>query len=185
MRVESMTARTDSWSYGASGDLDVELTLRMNTKEYNELSKKVYEGMGTFEKDLNKVLKESKNKPKTHFGGAFEINGELVYIERVIYNNPAVIVFWSDGTKTKSRCSNGDDWNPEFGLNLAVLKKFIKTTGTEELYRDWGVGMSTDKAVITLKDVRKNAKEKTDAEKFVKNMQAFTSQFAEDSSVGE
>lgn len=44
-------------------------------------------------------------------------------IERVIFNAPAVIVFWSDGTKTVVKCQKGDTWDPEKGLAMAIVKK--------------------------------------------------------------
>lgn len=46
---------------------------------------------------------------------------------RVIFNRPATIVFWSDGTKTVVKCAEFDDWNPEKGLAMAVMKKFLPT----------------------------------------------------------
>ena len=43
--------------------------------------------------------------------------------ERVIYNDPATIVFWKDGTKTVVKCMEGDTYNPEVGLAMCVCKK--------------------------------------------------------------
>lgn len=44
---------------------------------------------------------------------------------RVIFNWPATIVFWSDGTKTVVKCAKFDNWDPEKGLAMAVMKKFL------------------------------------------------------------
>lgn len=46
-------------------------------------------------------------------------------ITHVIFNNPATIVFWSDKTKTVVRCQNGDMYDPEKGLSMAITKKFL------------------------------------------------------------
>lgn len=43
--------------------------------------------------------------------------------ERVIYNDPATIVFWKDGTKTVVKCMEGDTYDPEVGLAMCVCKK--------------------------------------------------------------
>lgn len=43
--------------------------------------------------------------------------------EKVIFNPPATIVFWSDGTKTVVKASNGDIFNEETGLAMALAKK--------------------------------------------------------------
>ena len=43
--------------------------------------------------------------------------------EKVIFNDPATIVFWKDGTKTVVKCMEGDTYNPEVGLAMCVCKK--------------------------------------------------------------
>lgn len=45
-------------------------------------------------------------------------------IEKVIFNNPATIVFWSDGTKTVVKCEN-ENFDPEKGLAMAISKKLL------------------------------------------------------------
>ena len=44
-------------------------------------------------------------------------------IDRVIYNNPATVVFWVDGTKTVVKCNSCDKYDPEKGLMAAVCKR--------------------------------------------------------------
>lgn len=43
----------------------------------------------------------------------------------VIFNDPATIVFWSDGTKTIVKCQKdtGDVYSKETGLAMAIAKK--------------------------------------------------------------
>lgn len=111
------------------------------------------------------------------FGGAFySDNDDLIYIEKVIYNKPAVIIIWSDGTKTRSTCDKDDIWNPELGLMLGVMKKVMGQDFTAKLYRDWAIQIDAAEIVnnesviktVTLKDVRRNLKDTKDAVKFVK-----------------
>lgn len=45
-------------------------------------------------------------------------------IKKVIFNDPATIIFWSDGTKTVVKCSEGDEFDKEKGILYASLKKF-------------------------------------------------------------
>lgn len=54
-------------------------------------------------------------------------------IKKVIFNEPATIVFWADGTKTVVKCGEDDIWDPEKGLAMAVTKKFF---GNEGFYYD-------------------------------------------------
>lgn len=46
-------------------------------------------------------------------------------IERVIFNNPATIVFWNDGTKTVVKCDEKDIFSEETGLAMACTKKLF------------------------------------------------------------
>ena len=46
-------------------------------------------------------------------------------VKKVIYNNPATIVFWSDGTKTTSKCDNEDTFDEMTGFLLCIAKKYM------------------------------------------------------------
>ena len=46
-------------------------------------------------------------------------------IDDILFNDPATVVFWSDGTKTVVRCSDADKYDPVDGLAMACLKKVI------------------------------------------------------------
>ena len=50
-------------------------------------------------------------------------------IKNVIFNPPATIVFWSDGTKTVVKCQQGDEWDAEKGLAMAISKKWFYNKG--------------------------------------------------------
>lgn len=46
-------------------------------------------------------------------------------IKQVIFNNPATIVFWADGTKTVVKCQDGDTYSPEVGIAMCYMKKAL------------------------------------------------------------
>ena len=50
-------------------------------------------------------------------------------IKNVIFNDPATIVFWEDGTKTVVKCQDGDEFDPEKGLAMAIAKKAYGNNG--------------------------------------------------------
>lgn len=50
-------------------------------------------------------------------------------IREVIYNNPATIVYWQDGSKTVVKCQKDDIYDPEKGLAMAFIKKLYGNTG--------------------------------------------------------
>lgn len=50
-------------------------------------------------------------------------------IKKVIFNDPATIVFWGDGTKTVVKCQEGDTFDKELGLAMAICKKHFGNKG--------------------------------------------------------
>ena len=50
-------------------------------------------------------------------------------IEKVIFNDPATIVIWDDGTKTIVKTQGDDIFDPEKGLAMAVSKKALGNKG--------------------------------------------------------
>lgn len=51
------------------------------------------------------------------------IFGKSLTTKKIIYNGPATIILWDDGTKTVVKCKEGDPYSPEAGFALAVLKR--------------------------------------------------------------
>ena len=56
----------------------------------------------------------------------------------VIFNDPATIVYWSDGTKTVVKCQPGDVFSAEAGLTTAMLKKYMGNDNTfNRVINEW------------------------------------------------
>jgi hypothetical protein len=55
--------------------------------------------------------------------------GNPLAIKNVIFNDPATIVIWTDGTKTVVKAQDGDVFDPEKGLALAITKKALGNKG--------------------------------------------------------
>lgn len=51
-------------------------------------------------------------------------------IEKVIFNPPATIVKWKDGTKTVVKCQDGDEFDWEKGLAMAYVKRAFNNERT-------------------------------------------------------
>lgn len=124
----------------------------------NEYDKGVREGR----KQICDIIRKDSN---AKFGGEFlnyrinpdnTLTATSIYIKKVIYSNPAVIAFWSDGTKTVAKCSESDTYNPEFGLLLCYCYRTIGKEKVMKLFSDW---LSVcDYNIITLADVRRKHK---------------------------
>ena len=97
-------------------------------------------------------------------------------INKVIFNDPATIVFWNDGTKTIVKCKENDSFDPEKGLAMAIAKyhfgndntfhkvmkpwlpKEEKTNDSDVLNKYGGVFSENLLSLLNKKGVRFNAK---------------------------
>ena len=95
-----------------------------------------------------------------HFNTNTETHDWNVYITKVVYNDPATVVFWSDGTKTVSKCHGEDVYDYRVGILTAVLKKFGMVK-SGKIIEDWAPFIDEGNyvnSVITVSDVRKRNK---------------------------
>lgn len=59
-------------------------------------------------------------------------------ITKVIFNDPATIVFWSNGEKTVVKCCENDVYDPEKGLAMAICKYiFGNDNYFHRVFKDW------------------------------------------------
>ena len=105
-----------------------------------------------FENNAFKIELAGPNYKNYEFSGGFNINGKSFAIKEVIYSNPATIVFWDDNTKTVAKCSPVDEYSPETGLAICVLKKIVGGAAIKNMFDDW---IPTSGNRVALKDVRR------------------------------
>ena len=81
---------------------------------------------------MNDIIREEINMKTGDFVIAKSIcrnyatcTDELPVIEGVIFNPPATIVFWSDGSKTVVKCMDGTEFDKWTGLSMAICKKLF------------------------------------------------------------
>ena len=68
-------------------------------------------------------------------------------ITNVIFNPPATIVLWNDGTKTVVKTQNGEVFDPEKGLAMAISKKALGNKGNYfEQIKKWTEPYKEEKA---------------------------------------
>ena len=62
---------------------------------------------------------------------------DSMQVERVIFNDPATIVFWKDGTKTVVKADQ-EPFDPEKGLAMAISKKALGNSSRYyEVFKKW------------------------------------------------
>ena len=63
------------------------------------------------------------------FNGIFTFGLASIKVDKVIFNYPATIVYWSDGTKTVVHCREDETFDKEEGLVMAICKKALGNKG--------------------------------------------------------
>lgn len=62
----------------------------------------------------------------------------LPEIKRVVFNERATIILWSDGDKTVVKLGQGEVNDPEKGMAMAICKKVLGNTGSYyETFKKW------------------------------------------------
>lgn len=85
------------------------------------------------------ILQEIKKSLNFIYGIRCDyIDDEIVTIKRVIFNAPATIVFWLDGSKTVVKAQNGEPFDKEKGLAMAICKKLSGNRGAYyDIFKEW------------------------------------------------
>lgn len=59
-------------------------------------------------------------------------------VKKVVFNDPATVVYWIDGSKTVVKRSEDDEWDPEKGLLLCFMKRMFGNTGRyNDVLKEW------------------------------------------------
>lgn len=70
--------------------------------------------------------------------GEVEEETTEVFIVDVLFNPPATIVFWSDGSKTVVKAQDGETFDAEKGLAMAIVKRVTGNKGNyNDIFREW------------------------------------------------
>lgn len=90
-----------------------------------------------------------------------------VNIRKVVFNDPATIVFWSDNTKTVVKCGPEDTYDMEKGLAMAIVKKMAGNDNRfHKVFKQWCKPDGMHEVAITstqvLKELNKMAAQTKD-----------------------
>lgn len=92
--------------------------------------------------DTKKSLSQAGAIIFSYITREFDLDGSNVFLEpkikNVIFNDPATIVLWEDGSKTVVKCQDGDVYSKETGLAVAIAKKALGNKGNfNEVFKKW------------------------------------------------
>ena len=117
-----------------TSDLDPDCCYRCDNPTYYAYSEENMDKMIGWIKDKIKAIDEEEKKEAMKILGqtmtklTFPEVMWIVPIKKVIFNNPATIVMWEDGTKTVVK-AEGEDYDPEKGLAMTIAKKAFGNEG--------------------------------------------------------
>ena len=108
------------------------------------------------------VLKRRTSKPVYHGiprrSGRYPL-GKQDSIKDVIFNDPATIVYWVDGTKTVVKANN-EKFDPEKGLAMAICKRFLGSNKSgsnfNNIFKKWLPEQKESNSNIRIEDDNKN-----------------------------
>ena len=75
-------------------------------------------------------------------------------IDRVIFNDPATIILWKDGSKTVVKRSYDDIWDSEKGFCMAIIKKLYGNTSFIKRFME----PEEDIQILTVEEACENLK---------------------------
>ena len=85
---------------------------------------------------------------------------KLPEIKDVIFNEPATIILWADGTKTVVKCQEGEGYDPEKGMAMAISKKALGNKGNYcEVFKKWLPEEEVNDGRVSSKDLCKAIEE--------------------------
>lgn len=102
--------RKDYWNLNMCPDLPPVVLM-----DNHELARAIHKGMAI---DYSRQSTEQAKKNDIVKFGMCSVS-----IRKVIFNDPATVVLWSDGTKTVVKCGPEDTYDMEKGLAMAIVKK--------------------------------------------------------------
>jgi len=77
-------------------------------------------------RDLNRLI------------GGLEKERHGFEVDRVTYSGPVTVVVWKDGTVTRTRCQDGDEYSKEVGFLMCVAKKALPNWHEAMSEHVWG-----------------------------------------------
>lgn len=132
-----MFIRDFSWTHEIGSRPKAELEISdVNEDEFKNLRELAAKGEKIKIEKKNDSCDDWISNPKSYIRSNAEMIARMygiskieltprVKVEKVIFNKPATIVFWSDGTKTVVKCGENDMYDPEKGFFIACAKKLF------------------------------------------------------------
>lgn len=149
----------DWYSYSDSDEIDKYLGIDLKVFSPGIMSttifldKKNSEGITPYKRYLNSIygtkMFEMEDKMMDRIDAMRYVADDIISLsktynmfkkdtpKKVIFNDPATIVYWKDGTKTVVK-AEGESFDPEKGLAMAIAKRHLGNEGNYyDIFKEW------------------------------------------------
>lgn len=116
-----------------NGYFDTDMASSLQAKLMKSIENSKY-GISFSDGDTVKKIKKFEEEIKMAEKTRFDMYKPTV--KKVIFSDPATIVFWTDNTKTIVKCGENDIYDPEKGVAMCCMKKLLGTNKTGSNYLD-------------------------------------------------
>lgn len=125
MRIKNLEYEHNDYNY-VMGTLCVVLEPHEAAKLFREVDESRTREFAIMPKDeahINTMINRAISN--SYYG----MHGTVPKLKEVIFNEPATICIWSDGSKTIVKCEEGDIFDKEKGIALCFMKKINGNKG--------------------------------------------------------
>ena len=123
------------------GVVDIEKKVPYSPLEYKnmavEINNWLNRGALSMSPPVSNLMLNSSYGSRGQHESMFRYNTRFK-IEKVIFNDPATIIIWKDGTKTVVKIQEDDTFDPMVGMAMCIAKKAMGNQGNYfEVFKEW------------------------------------------------
>ena len=149
-KTNNITTASDTFTIRSVNGIITKNDLEEKVDELNKKINEVKRQTRTFYDDemldelLGEIIKKKAEETDEKLRKAVEdrkrkrIDGLSNLIRNVYLNNPYTVIIWKDGAKTIVKCQDTDEWDPEKGFAMALLKGILGDTNYfNTIFKKW------------------------------------------------
>lgn len=114
-----------------NGELNLEFEHEHEEEHFINAVGYILESMG---EDIENFIDNQIAAERHSLDRAIDLDKE---IEKVVFNDPATVIFWKDGEKTVSKAKNGDKFNKETGLAMALVRRLCGNRNYNKVFEKY------------------------------------------------
>lgn len=131
VKVDSLTQDGDDIRF-EGGVIDTNINYHKFVWETDDIFKKYCQDTMEFASQIRNSIRTTGNS------SPYTPRDLRTLIDKVIFNNPATIIIWKDGSKTVVKCQEGETFDEEKGLAMAISKRALGDKGNfNEVFKEY------------------------------------------------